>query len=673
MDPKVIDRAVESAREAFGIPGVAVAIVRGDETYVQGYGEKELGKGEPVTPDTLFAVGSVTKAFTTTAMAMLVDQGKMGWDDHPRKHVPGFKLSDALADANVTLRDCVSHRTGLARHDCLWYNSKWDSQELLRKAAHLPLAFSFRSTYQYNNLMYMVAGLAVESASGSTWEKLIRSRIFKPLAMSRSTTSVNDLAKAGDYCTPHEKKEDEVVAVPWCNVDSVGACGSIISCARDLANWVRFQLGDGNWKGKQIVSKENLSETHSPQMIVPVDEPSRDLAETTISSYCLGWNLLVYRDWTIVSHGGAIDGFNAGAALVPKAGLGVAILSNLSNDMTVWAMRNAILDHLLDLSPKDWNAEIKAIQAKNREKAETAKQERAAKRVEGTQPTHELAAYAGEYADDAYGTATVSLDNSKQDSAAGKLCFAWNNHRATLEHWHFDTFAGKYEPPDWPVPIEILFTLDSDGAIAALRLIWPESGLDRAFARAKSQLPSPGGQGRGEGATYLIQAQTLNRVQGDVCYNAIEPSDHPTIERGPCMDILNFRSDTQTLPTEEMLDAMRGAELGDDVFGEDPTVNRLEEMSARMLGKEAALLVISGTMGNLVSLMTHASGLGGEVIVDPEAHVFYYEGGGLCTIAGWTPMPVASHAGMLDPDEVAAAIRKPNIHFPTPRLLCLEN
>lgn len=139
------------------------------------------------------------------------------------------------------------------------------------------------------------------------------------------------------------------------------------------------------------------------------------------------------------------------------------------------------------------------------------------------------------------------------------------------------------------------------------------------------------------------------------------------------MDILNFRSDTQTLPTEEMLDAMRSAPLGDDVFGEDPTVNKLEAMAAEKMGKEAAMLVISGTMGNLVSLMTHASGLGGEAIVDPEAHIFYYEGGGLCSIAGWTPMPVMSRAGMLDPDEVAAAIRKPNIHYPTARLLCLEN
>lgn len=139
------------------------------------------------------------------------------------------------------------------------------------------------------------------------------------------------------------------------------------------------------------------------------------------------------------------------------------------------------------------------------------------------------------------------------------------------------------------------------------------------------------------------------------------------------MDTINFRSDTQTLPTDEMLDAMRSAPLGDDVAGEDPTVNKLEAMAAERLGKEAAMLVISGTMGNLVALMTHATGLGGEVLVDPEAHIFYYEGGGLCSIAGWTPMPVMSHAGMLDPDEVAAAIRKPDVHYPSSRLLCLEN
>lgn len=479
MDTSVIDRIFESAREAFGIPGVAVAVVRGDETYVRGYGEKELGKGDPVTPDTLFAVGSVTKAFTTTAMAMLADEGKVAWDDHPRKHIPGFKLTDPLADANVNLRDLVAHRTGLARHDCLWYNSAWSSEELLRKIASLPLTFSFRSTYQYNNLMYMVAGLAVGSAAGTSWDQFVRSRIFEPLGMTRTVTSVNDLAAADNHCTPHEKHEDEIVIVPWTNVDAVGACGSINSCVRDLANWVRFQLGDGAWNGTQLVSKKNLNETHSPHIVVPVDDPSRDLAETTMTSYCLGWNLLNYRDWTIIAHGGAIDGFNASVALVPKAGLGVAILSNLSNDMTVWAMRNALLDHLLDLPAKDWNAEIKAIHAKNREKSDKEKQERAEKRFAGTQPSHELSEYAGDYSDDAYGAATITLDD-------GALDFAWNNHRAKLEHWHFDMFAGKYDPPDWPIPIEVLFTLDSDGAIAALRLIWPESGMDRVFAKEKA-------------------------------------------------------------------------------------------------------------------------------------------------------------------------------------------
>lgn len=477
MDNNAIDAIVENAREAFRIPGVAVAIVNGDQTCIKGYGEKEMGKGDPVTPDTLFAVGSVTKAFTTTAMAILADEGKMAFDDHPRRHVPEFRLSDPLADAHVTLRDLVAHRTGLLRHDSLWYNSAWTSKELLGKIPHLPMGFSFRSTYQYNNLMYMVAGLAVGSASGSTWDEFVKTRLFGPLGMNRSVTSTNDLDKAGDYCTPHEKKEDEIVTVPWCNVDNVAGCGSINSCARDLASWVRFQLGDGTWNGDPLVSKEKLAETHSPQMVVPVDETSRDLGETTMTSYCLGWNALVYRDWMLVAHGGAIDGFNAGVALVPKAGVGVAILSNLSNDLTVWGMRNAILDHLLGIPGKDWNAEILAIHKKNAEKAKSTEQERANKRVEGTQPSRDLADYAGDYADEAYGVASVSLDD-------GALALAWNNHAAKLEHFHFDTFTGKYEPPQWPTVVEALFGLDSDGSVATVRLFWPHSGLDRTFRRS---------------------------------------------------------------------------------------------------------------------------------------------------------------------------------------------
>lgn len=478
MDSKAIDNTIENARDAFCIPGVSVAVVCGDETYVHGYGSKEMGKNDPVDAETLFAVGSVTKAFTTAAMAMLIDEGKMAWDDHPRKHVPGFSLHDPLADANVTLRDLVAHRTGLARHDCLWYNSAWSSEELLDKLPHLPLAYSFRSTYQYNNLMYMVAGLAVESAAGMPWADFVKSRILDPLGMSRSVLSVNDLAAAGNFCTPHEMKEEEVVTVPWSNVDSVNACGSINSCARDLAHWLRFQLGDGQWQSRMLLAKERLSEMHSSQIVVPVDDPSRQLGETTMSSYCLGWNLLNYRDWTIVAHGGAIDGFNASVVLIPKAGVGVAVLSNLCQETGCWPIRNIVMDYLLGLPEKGWIGEVKAINAKNREKAKATETERAAKRVSDTQPSLDLTAYAGDYADDGYGTALVALDD-------GALTFSWNNHNAKLEHWHFDTFAGKYVLPDWPIPIEVLFGLDSDGSVGSLRLIWPDSGMDHTFKKVK--------------------------------------------------------------------------------------------------------------------------------------------------------------------------------------------
>ena len=455
---------------------MAVAIVRGDQTYVQGYGEKELGEGEPVSCETLFAVGSVTKAFTTTAMAMLADEGKLSWDDHPRKYIPEFKLSDPLADANVTLRDLISHRTGLARHDGLWYNSAWSSSELLSKIPYLEFAYSFRSTYQYSNLMYMIAGLAAASAAGMTWDEFVQTRLFKPLDMNRSITSLTALEKSGNFCAPHEKKEDEVVAVPWCDLDNVGPCGSINSCARDMANWVRFQLGDGTWNGEQLVSKQNLLETHSPQIVVPVDEVSRDLAETTMSSYCLGWNMLTYRDWTVIAHGGSIDGFNAGVALVPKAGVGVAILSNLCCDWTIYATRNALLDHLLGLPEKDWFGSILEVHKAEKEKERAAQKEKWEKRVESTQPSRELVDYAGSYTDEAYGEAVVTLQY-------GALSLAWNNHTASLEHFHFDTFNGRYNPPDWPTIVEVLFGLESDGSVATLRLSWPHSGMHRTFRR----------------------------------------------------------------------------------------------------------------------------------------------------------------------------------------------
>ncbi len=478
MDFEAIDGIAEKAREAYGIPGLAIAAVHGDHTFTRGYGGKELGKDDPVDDETLFAVGSVTKAFTTTAMAMLVDEGKMAWDDHPRKHVPGFKLHDALADANVTLRDLVAHRTGLGRHDCLWYNSAWSSEELLAKLPHLPLTYSFRSAYQYNNLMYMVAGLAVESASGMPWADFVRTRILEPLGMTRTTLSVNDLECAGNYCTPHEMDEDKVVTFRWSNLDSVNACGSIISCARDLSAWIRFQLGDGEWKGKRLVSQERLAETHSPQMVVPVDEHSRELAETTLTSYCLGWNLLNYRDWTIIAHGGSIDGFNAGVALAPRAGLGVAILSNLCADMTIWSIRNAILDHFLGLAPRNWTDAVQAIRSAELEKTRTAKAERLAKRAVGTSPHLPPAGYVGDYSSDGYGVVSITEEDNT-------LSFYWNNHRARLEHWHFDTFSGNYEPPDWPVLIDVVFGLEPDGQVGSLRLIWPNSGLDHTFRKVK--------------------------------------------------------------------------------------------------------------------------------------------------------------------------------------------
>src|SRR5712692_3088429 len=297
-----IDALMQEALQTWQVPGASVAVVQGDEViYLKGFGVREQGRDEPVTPETLFAIGSTTKAVTTTAMAMLVDDGKIGWDDPVRKHLPFFRLADPLADENVTLRDLVCHRTGLSRHDMLWYGSPWGREEIVRRIAQVKLDKSFRSTYQYQNIMYLAAGLAVGAASNSTWEEFVQERILDPLGMTGANFSTTVAEKAPDHATPHRKKEETIEGIPWRNLDNVAPAGSINAGVRDMSRWVRFQLGGGTFEGKPLLSAANLAETHTPQMVMRMDDNQKFLLpETTQVSYGLGWAISDYRGQLLI-------------------------------------------------------------------------------------------------------------------------------------------------------------------------------------------------------------------------------------------------------------------------------------------------------------------------------------------------------------------------------------
>jgi CubicO group peptidase (beta-lactamase class C family) len=474
LDSGALDSLIESVRKAYQAPGVAVAIVHNDAAiYAKGFGVRKLGESSPVTADTRFAIGSTSKAFTTAAMGMLVDDGKMAWDDPVRKHVPFFRLSDPLADANVTMRDIVCHRTGLSRHDLLWYNSPWSREEIIRKIGLVPLTKPFRSAYQYQNIMFLTAGYAVGLISGSSWEEFVRKRIFTPLGMSNSDFSANDAVKARDYSEPHVKEDEAVKVIPWRNIDNVAPAGSINSSVNDLSRWVRMQLNEGKFEGAQLLKPATLREMHSAQMAMPVDDPvGRVLgAESNLASYGLAWVLQDYRGHHMVSHGGAIDGFRAQVALLPRQRYGIVILSNLGGTSLPEALRNAIADRLLGLETKDWAKAYLERAAKGEAESKKREEEREQKRHKQTKPSRELAAYTGFFEHPAYGLATVSAEG-------GELTLKWSNWNASLEHYHFDVFRAKKGRD--PLARQLVeFRLDDNGDVSGVRFI------EQEFARRK--------------------------------------------------------------------------------------------------------------------------------------------------------------------------------------------
>ena len=250
VDPRTIDAYVEAAMRAWEVPGVAIAVVRNDSIVLaRGYGVRELGKSDRVTPNSLFAVGSTSKAFTAAALGILVDERKLSWEDPVTKHLPRFQLYDPYVTRELTIRDLLTHRSGLPRGDRLWHASGYDRAEVLRRVRFLPPSWSFRSAYGYQNIMFLAAGEVVTAVTGKSWDDFVRERIFVPLGMSRSVTSTRPLATMSDVATPHQSIDGTVRPVSWLNIDNVGPAGSINSSALEMAAWLRLQLGQGTCCG----------------------------------------------------------------------------------------------------------------------------------------------------------------------------------------------------------------------------------------------------------------------------------------------------------------------------------------------------------------------------------------------------------------------------------------
>lgn len=432
------------ALAAFGVPGAAVAVVRNDSMiYARGFGVRRWGDPAAVDAATIFAIGSASKAFTAAAVGMLVDEGKVRWDDQVSRHLPGFAMYEAYATREMRVRDLLTHRSGLARGDLLWYGSPLDGEEIVRRIRFLRPSSSFRTTFGYQNLMFLAAGQISTRHDGRPWDEVIRDRIFTPLGMGASSTSVRALAGLENVASPHALIDDTLRTVPWRNIDNVAPAGSINSNVLDMARWVRFQLDSGRFEGRRLLSAATWAEAHTPQVVIndPLfRERMGRVTGTTFLTYGLGWFVQDYRGRVLVHHGGNIDGMSALVALVPASRVGVVVLTNLNGNPLPSAVAYEVVDRLLELEPRDWITEVKRVSDGLAALGRETQQRREAARVTGTSPSHDLDAYAGRYVDpdSLYGEVVVSHADGRLTARASEA------FTGPLEHWHHDTFRARW-------------------------------------------------------------------------------------------------------------------------------------------------------------------------------------------------------------------------------------
>ncbi len=484
FDPKPIDAVVEKALKEFDAPGAAVVIVKdGEIVYLKGFGVREKGKDEKVTPDTVFAIASCTKAFAATLVAMLVDEGKLKWDDKVHDHLDYFRLRDDAADREVTVRDLMSHRTGMPRHDMLWAGATtWDSEAVIRQWVKAKPATSFRSTWEYSNVPFTTAGVIAGKLEKTDWATATKARIFDPLGMKSTSATAREAVALKDHASPHYFGLDKSVsAIAWDNLDSARAAGSINSTARDLGAWLRFQLAAGKVGDKQLLAQSALRETHTPQMLFKPEGPFAvyfPAKFTRFASYGLGWFVTDYRGVTCVSHGGTLTGFRAQCMLVPEKNSGVFVLCNLRPSYVTEAVAKSALDVLLGLPAEDWVAFHKTQLALLDAGVANTKQKRESARKTDAKLSLAPKDYAGSYTEPAYGRAAVTVDGDQ-------LALRWGKFTFRLEHYHFDTFTAVPVEPKADVisfdrsTFEVQFRLAASGEVEGMKF------LDQEFRRAK--------------------------------------------------------------------------------------------------------------------------------------------------------------------------------------------
>lgn len=472
VDFKKLDNYFAKAQKEWGVPGMSVGIVKdGKVVFTKGYGVLTEGKSTPTNDETLYAIASNSKAFTSAIIGMLVQEGKLNWDDKIRKHLPYFDLYDSYAAENATIRDMMSHRVGLGTFsgDIMWYNADFTSEEIIRRMKYIPPAYEFRAGYGYSNLMFITAGELIKTITGKSWYENVKTRILDPLGMNRTFVNVNQVERTPNAASPHRLESNKIhVPIPYTSWEEIAATGGLISCVDDLTKWMIFNLNNGIIGKDTLLSPSTRNEVWTVHNSFPVNRVTANPFGTNFSGYGLGWGLKDYHGNLRVSHTGGYDGMITSVNMLPGHKLGVVVLTN-GLKAPINALPQYVFDAFLGKNETDWSkTDLERNEKSYAEDTRIADMK--AKRVLNTTPSQPLKNYAGTYHTPVYGNIIVSENNGKME-----INFEHSAPlSARLTHWHYDTFEMTFKKTHpWFTFGTVKFTTDNNQNVTGIEFDVP--------------------------------------------------------------------------------------------------------------------------------------------------------------------------------------------------------